>query len=308
MYGPEAEVKPSMLLRHLGYLTALARERHFARAALACDVSQPALSAALRQLEEEFGVPIVERGNRFVGFTPEGELVLTWARGTLAEYDTLRQKIGGSGAPRGRLRLGVIPTVVPMMPDLCARFAADHPRVTIVERSLTSTEIVRELADFELDGGITYLDGEPLGALRTLPLFRETYVLVTPAGGPFDGAAQVTWREAAELPLCLQETSMQNRRILDGLFAQAGATPIVGLETNSIYAVCAHLRRGTWSSVVPAAFVPWIVPAAVDVFPLVEPVVSKSIGLVVCERATQPPVIDAFWKAGESWSAGRVAR
>jgi hypothetical protein len=101
---------------------------------------------------------------------------------------------------------------------------------------------------------------------------------------------------------------MQNRRILEGLFAQAGVTPAVGLETNSIYAVGAHVPRGKWSSVVPEAFVPWIAPAPIDVFGLVEPVVSKSIGLVVCERTTEPPVLDAFWTASEIWSTDRVAR
>jgi len=298
----QARKLPTMLLRHLRYLTALARERHFARAALACDVSQPALSAALRQLEEELGVAIVERGNRFLGLTREGELVLAWARQTLAEYDTLLQQLAGTSGPlRGRLRLGAVPTAIPIMPDLCSEFAAAYPQVAVLERSMTSIDIVRELHEFELDGGVTYLDGEPLGSVRTLPLFRERYVLVTPQGGEFAGASGVTWRDAARLPLCQQEPSMQNRRILDGLFAQAQVQPAVGLETNSIYAVCAHVRRGAWSSIVPEVFVPWILPAPVDVIPLIDPIVSKSIGLVVPERTAQPPIVAAFWATCEAW-------
>jgi DNA-binding transcriptional LysR family regulator len=134
-------------------------------------------------------------------------------------------------------------------------------------------------------------------------LYREEYALVTPRGGPFSGAPAVAWRDAAALPLCLQDASMQNRRILDGLFAQADVHATVGLETNSMFAVCAHVRRGTWSSIVPKAFVPWIEAAAVDVFDLTEPVVSKLIGLVVAQRAAMPPLVAAFWESCERWSA-----
>jgi DNA-binding transcriptional LysR family regulator len=297
----------AMLLRHLEFLSALARERHFARAAQVCDVSQPALSGAIRQLEEELGVAIVERGNRFLGLTREGEVVLAWARKTLAERDVLLQEIAAAtGHLRGRLRLGVVPTVIPVMPDLCAGLAAEHPDVTLIERSMTSIDIMNALHDFELDAGITYLDGEPLGNVRALPLLRERYVLVTPLGGPFDGAPSVTWTEAARLPLCLQEPRMQNRRILDAVFAEANVQPAVGLETNSIFAVCAHVRRGTWSSIVPEVFVPWIAPAPVAVIPLVDPVVIKSIGLVVAERTAPSPVVAAFWAHCERWPATAV--
>lgn len=295
-----------MLLRHLTYLTALARERHFARAAIACDVSQPALSAALRQLEEELGVAIVERGNRFHGLTREGEFVLAWARRTLADHEALLQQLAGTSGPlRGRLRLGVIPTVIPVMPELSAGFAAAYPQVLVSERSMTSIDIVRDLQEFELDGGVTYLDGEPLGNVRALPLYRERYVLATPKGGPFDGAGAVTWRDAAGFRLCQQDQSMQNRRIIDGVFAQVGVEATVGLETNSIYTVCAHIRQGTWSSIIPEAFIPWVAAEPVAVFPLVEPDVSKSIGLVVPERMTQPPIVAAFWATSEAWRAGR---
>ena len=89
-----------MLLRQLEYLVALARERYFARAAAACYVSQPSLSAAIRKLEHELDVPIVRRGRRFEGLTPEGERVLPWAHRILAERDALRHELS---AMRGGL-------------------------------------------------------------------------------------------------------------------------------------------------------------------------------------------------------------
>ena len=82
-----------MIIRHLQYLTALARERHFARAAAACKVTQPTLSAGIKQLEESLGVLLVERGQRYVGVTPEGERTLAWAQRVLADYSGLRQEL-----------------------------------------------------------------------------------------------------------------------------------------------------------------------------------------------------------------------
>ena len=98
---------------------ALAKERHFARAAAACHVSQPTLSAAIQQLEAELGVPIVKRGQRFQGLTNEGRLVMEAAQRMVSERDRLRQLLrerhdGFSGT----LRIGVLGSTVPLLkPD-----------------------------------------------------------------------------------------------------------------------------------------------------------------------------------------------
>ena len=120
-----------MLIRQLEYLVALASERHFARAAERCGVSQPTLSAALRQLEGDLGTAIVERGTRFRGFTADGEVVLSWARRMLADEVGMRQELDASrGTLKGRLRLGVIPSTNAVVPYLSASFASEHPEVS----------------------------------------------------------------------------------------------------------------------------------------------------------------------------------
>jgi hypothetical protein len=99
-----------MLFRQLEYFVALARERHFARAASACHVSQPALSESIRKLEHELKVPLVRRGQKFEGLTPEGERLVHWARRILADCDALKQEVSvlQTGLV-GELRLGVVP-------------------------------------------------------------------------------------------------------------------------------------------------------------------------------------------------------
>jgi DNA-binding transcriptional LysR family regulator len=280
-----------VLLRHLHYLVAVATEHHFARAAESCGVTQPTLSNGIKQLEAELGLLIVRRGRRFQGFTPEGKRVLEWARLIVSDCASLTQEaaISREGLV-GRLRLGAIPTALPIVPALTAPFALEHPRVLVTVWSHTSIDIQAGLDDFSLDAGVTYLDNEPLAGVRAIPLYRERYFLFTAAGGPLGRRKSVTWREAAEAPLCLLTPDMQNRRILDAHFLEAGAAPRPSLETNSVVTLCSHLRSGQWSSVLPQSFFPLFGdPSGLRAIPVVEPDVSHSVGLVVPGREPLTP-------------------
>lgn len=291
----------TMLLRHFEYLTALARERHFAHAAQACFVSQPALSAGIRKLEAEFGVLIVQRGNRFLGFTPEGEQIVGWAERVLAERDSLLQNVSSTGTDlTGRLRIAAIPTVLSSLSMLTVPFRDTYPRTQVTVASLTSIEIQRQLLHYDADVGITYVDNEPItGGLCSYPLYRERYVLLT--GDEFPGRSTVTWWEAAQRPLCLLTPDMQNRRILNTAFRSAEAEPQPAIETNSVTALCAHVRDGGWSTVMPHAwFHLFDPPAGLRALQLVEPDVTQTIGLVTREAEQEPALVQAFRKLADT--------
>ncbi|MDP4590082.1 MAG: LysR family transcriptional regulator, partial [Burkholderiaceae bacterium] len=107
------------LLISLKYLVALDDHHHFGRAALACHVTQPALSNALRALEDYYGLAIIKRGRNFAGFTPEGNQVLSSARRVLHEQALLKQDLEStSSQPKGHILIGAVPTAIP----LAARF------------------------------------------------------------------------------------------------------------------------------------------------------------------------------------------
>src|SRR5208282_5256538 len=163
-----------MVLRQLEYLVALAREKHFGRAAEACHVAQPTLSAALRLLEEDLGAPLVERGHRFVGLTPQGRRALEHAQRILAESENMRRGLEEFGRGlSGRLRFGAIPTALPIVSQLTGPFHSKHPGVTVAVLSMTSKDIERRIEAFELDVGLTYLDAEPIERVRAKPVCAE---------------------------------------------------------------------------------------------------------------------------------------
>ncbi|WP_330461479.1 LysR family transcriptional regulator [Streptomyces sp. NBC_00820] len=272
-----------MLFRQLEYLVALSREHHFARAASACFVSQPALSEGIRKLEEELDVPLVRRGRKYEGLTPEGERIVVWAQRILADRDALRDEVGAlrSGLS-GRMRIGSIPTASAAVSELTGPFCTEHPLVTVeVIADLQSEDILRQLQNFEIDAGITYLPEDLSDNFHAIPLYQERYVLLITAADGLAHQSKATWAEAARLPLCLLTEAMQGRRVLDDVFTQAGAAPSPRIETDSVAALFAHVRTGRWASIVPHA---WLhvfgVPHGMRAVPLVEPSWTMPVGLV----------------------------
>ena len=286
-----------MQLRQLEYLVALARERHFARAAAACWVSQPTLSDGIRTLESELGVAIVRRGQRYQGLTPEGERLLDFARRLLHERDELLRDLGPrSQGLSGRLRIGAIPTSLPPLPLVTTPFRQRHPGVDLTILSLSSAEIDRQLKTFDLDAGLTYLDGDPLGNVRKLALYEERYLLLASEDVMSEDRDAIGWAEAAELPLCLLTRDMQNRRIVDGLFRAAGAVASPRIETNSISTLLSHVRSGSLRERRPADVVAALRDTARNAgsFPLLGAESASRIGLVWLDSDPEPYVDEGF--------------
>jgi DNA-binding transcriptional LysR family regulator len=284
------------LIDKLEFLLSLARERHFGRAAEACGVTQPTLSAGIKQLEDSMGVLLVNRGSRFHGLTPEGERVLDWARRIVGDTRSMREEIKTlRHGLTGRLRLAAIPTALAMVQALTTPFRERHPHVQFSIFSRTSIDILDLLENLEIDAGLTYLDNEPLGRVNTVPLYRESYRLLTSADAPLGDRDKVTWAELAQVPLCLLTPDMQNRRIIDRLLKMAGADSRPMLESDSMILLFSHVRTGRWASVMPAKLAETLgLTETIRAIPIVEPDEVHTVGLVVPEREPMTPLAAAL--------------
>ena len=155
------------MIDKLEFVLALAREKHFGRAAEACGVTQPTLSAGVKQIEEQMGVLLVNRGSRFRGFTPEGERVLDWARRIVGDSRAMREEINSlRHGLSGRLRIAAIPTALAMVTALTTPYRERHPNVQFTIWSRNSIEILELLENLEIDAGITYVGNEPIGRVE----------------------------------------------------------------------------------------------------------------------------------------------
>ncbi|CAM3982586.1 MULTISPECIES: LysR family transcriptional regulator [Tsukamurella] len=244
-----------MLFRQLEYFVALARERHFARAASACYVSQPALSEAIRKLERELDVPLVVRGSSFEGLTPEGQRLVPWARRILADRDALEHEVTALRTGlTGELDLGVIPAAATAVALLTDPFCSAHPLVRVrIRAGLRSSEVVERIRRYELDAGIVYSDGTDLDGLTVTPLYTDRHVLVAREDLLPEGEGTVSWTDAAQLPMCLLHKGMRGRDLIDEVAQAHGARFAPRLESDSVATLLAMVGAGRWATIVPRA-------------------------------------------------------
>jgi DNA-binding transcriptional LysR family regulator len=284
------------MIDKLEFLLALAREKHFGRAAEACGVTQPTFSAGIKQLEDTLGVLLVQRGSRFHSFTPEGERILEWARRIVGDSRAMRQEIRAlKHGLAGHIKIAAVPTALAMVAALTTPYRARHPNVSFTVLSRTSIEILTLLENLEIDAGLTYLDNEPLGRVQAVPLYREHYMLLTAAESPLGDRDQVTWAEVGTIPLCLLTPDMQNRRIIDRMLRDAGCEPSPTLESDSMILLFAHVRTGRWASVMPAKLAETLgLTETIRAIPIVGGAAHPTIGLVVPHREPMTPLTAAL--------------
>lgn len=290
---------------------ALAEARHFRRAAEACGVSQPSLSAAIKALEADLGAPLVRRGARFQGLTPEGERVLVWARRIVADARQMRAELRDRGRGlTGTLRLGAIPTALAHAGRLLKPLLDRHPdlRVSVIARS--SEDIRHGIEALTLDAGLTYLDNEPLGRVAALPLYREGYRLLVAQDDPLAARSALDWADLAGVRLCLLDASMQNRRIVDARLAAAGVSAPVALVSNSMLALAGQVLAGGWACVVPEAAARLFSGDGLAAVPIREPagVRGVMVGLIAPDRDPPLPAVAALWEVARGGPRGRAAR
>ena len=276
------------LLSSMRYLVALHEHQHFGRAATACHITQPALSNALRALEKEFDVVIVKRDRNYAGLTPEGERVLATAQTMLHEQALLHQELRSDALqPRGGLRVGAVPTAMPVAARFAAQLQARHPGIVPTVLSLSSADLENGLEDLSLDLGLGYTERMVLHNTRLLawPQYTEHYFLLRRAATPgLDGlriGPSITWKAAASLPLCLLTPDMHNRHIVDAAFTMAGLPVKPAMETNSVLTLALSVAAGSVCSILPGALVGAVRDnRALEAQPLSSPEVRTPIGFM----------------------------
>jgi DNA-binding transcriptional LysR family regulator len=242
-----------VLFRQLEYFVAVAREKHFARAAEACYVSQPALSASIAKLERELNVTLINRGHAFEGLTPEGERLVVWARRILAEKDAFKAEAAAiQSGITGTLRLGTEPTASTTLALPVAAFCAAHPLAKVeVDSRMSATELHRQLREFELDAAIAHFGPEDRDSLAVVPLYEERYIVMASDDRLIPRNQVMTWADAAQLPLALLTPDMRIRQMIDAACAESGVEAMPQVETDSIASLYAHVGVGEWATIVP---------------------------------------------------------
>jgi DNA-binding transcriptional LysR family regulator len=284
------------MIAKLEMFLAVAKHEHFGRAAESLGITQPTLSTGIRQLEEMLGVQLIFRGHRYGGLTPEGQRALVWARQLVSDTRTFREEMRTARhGLSGHVRLAVIPTALTWAATLSARFAETHPNVRFSILSRPSIEILGMLENLDIDAGLSYLDNEPLGRVVTVPIYRERYTLVCRTDSDMAQKERVRWADLAGRRLCLLTPDMQNRRIINQNFMNAGVTPEAQVESNSTLVLASHVRQGDWLTILPSDMADVLaVGPDLCVRPMDGQTATHSVGLIAPHREPHTPVLAAL--------------
>lgn len=277
-----------MLIRHLEFLVTLAEEGHFGRAADLCGVSQPALSLAIRKLEEDLGAPLILRGKRFMGLTAEGEKAVRWGQKILNDYGSLRDDLhnrrkGGLG---GTLRLGVVAEAMALCPPLTARFEARNPLAAIAVTLLTAEEITARIVQGGLDGGLLRMPARRIAGVSVTPLGPVAPRFACRADHPLAPDESIAWDLAATQPLCVPTGAFTAQ------LAAHRIRPAVSCDT--LDGVLAHLRTGLWCAVVPDSCAALLAPADDLVLRPMTGEPEQTLGLALPDRDPVGPMVQAL--------------
>jgi DNA-binding transcriptional LysR family regulator len=274
-----------LIIRNFEYLLALNKERHFARAAAACRVSQPTLSAGIKQLEEDMDVLIVRRGQRFDGFTLEGERVLAWAQQMMEDCLRLRhelQRLRDHGM-EGPFRLGMLPATSALASVLSVAFAEKFPAFRISIETGDATHLLHAFKRREVDVALTYV-GEGLDAYA---LYRERMFLFT--RGTAGERRRVAWTDVTSLPLCLLQSAVP--RAAETQLEKAGKVTY----TDSASVLAAHVGTGRWSTVLPQSLAMVLTGTpALRALAVAAPGGQANVGFMTIKSDPLPAAIHAF--------------
>lgn len=195
-----------MNLRDLKYLVALADHKHFGHAAAACFVSQPTLSTQIKKLEDELGVPLVERAPRKVMLTPAGRDAAERARRIVAEVEQMKEAARRSQDPEaGTVRLGIFPTLGPyLLPHVVPRIRSRFPQLELLLVEEKSDVLLSRLREGKLDAGLLALPLQD-DQLHTEFLFEEPFLLAVPEAHPLASRDSLSLGELSNQQLLLLE-------------------------------------------------------------------------------------------------------
>jgi LysR family cyn operon transcriptional activator len=282
-------------LRHIRYFVATSEALSFTRAARQLNVSQPALSHSISQLEERLGSKLFERSVRGIRLTPAGKVFEKTARRVLREISTGAQLVAEStGRIAGEIRLGFVNSVnISWLPMMIGRFLRKYPQLKFSVESIDISELARRLLDERLDIGVGFLEGNRQ-SLKTLELFVENLVVIANRKLAIKNFRSMNLEDVARFPLVLLRTGFCTRELIEAGLGRNEIQPDILAEFDSIDAIVSCVQEVAAISVLPEHACHWRAYPDVKVIPLSGDRWKRSVGLITPRVATPLPAVSCF--------------
>ncbi|WP_035051944.1 LysR substrate-binding domain-containing protein [Andreprevotia chitinilytica] len=293
-----------MTLTEFRYIVAVARERHFGRAAASCFVSQPTLSVAVKKLEDELGVTLFERSAGDVTLTASGERIVEQAQRVLEEVQVVKQLAEQGKDPlAGPLRLGIIYTISPyLLPCLIPALREKAPQMQLLLEENYTSRLAEMLKQGEIDIAIV---AEPFfeSGVSTQPLYDEPFVVATPKGHPWEKLKRIDSEKLSEENVlllspgnCFRDHVLQTCPDLNRESLPAGSLQRT-LQGSSLTTIRHMVAGGIGVTVLPATSVTAADEALLTIRPFVEPAPTRRVIMAWRKNFPRMAAVEALRQA-----------
>ncbi len=276
-----------MDIKQLKYLIALEQTKHFGQAAALCHITQPTLSMRLRSLEEELDLELIQRSQRFEGFTEAGERILAWAKTVLAAHDGLQAEAANyRGQLVGSLRLGIVPLASQNPMQLINPLALAFPELRFEILSMTTEQIIDKLNRNQLDLGMCYVDQVNTNLFELIEL-ESTKLGVLLDDRHFDfSESELLWESLNNIPLGMLSKGMHYRHSIDISLISKGVTPQTVIESNSTFHLIKAVTSGLCCAIMPLNCGLEKLSSTLRIIPIENAFVNAPLGLL--KRKQEP--------------------
>jgi DNA-binding transcriptional LysR family regulator len=282
-------------LRHVLTFVCLAETQSFRRAAERLRLSQPAVSAHIRDLERQFGVPLVHRTTRRVALTAEGKAFAARAKRALDELDMASQDLRDLAAVhRGRVVVAcILPMMASLVPRIVRRIKGDHPALAVEIRDGLSGEVLQLVARGDADFGI---GPRPMASdLAFEHLQRDHYVVALPEGHLLSGRVAVSLDELQGIPLVAMRHHSNARQVLERTIQERGQPMLrPSFEVHHLFSIGRMVEAGLGIAVLPQSAIPLIAGAKIVTVAIRSPRIFRDIGFITRREYQYSPAARTF--------------
>ncbi|MBF2981091.1 LysR family transcriptional regulator, partial [Pseudomonas aeruginosa] len=268
-----------MTVKQLRAFLAVAQSLSFAQAGERLHLSQPALSLAIKSLEESLGGPLLERTTRSVSLTPEGETLLPLALRLLADWDNTEELLRQHFTLQlGKVSIAAMPSFAGnLLPLVLKTFRERHPRVNVAVHDVINEQVLEMVRNRRVELGIAF-EPESLENLEFTPFYSDRFVAVVPTGSPLSGQERISWRELLGEPfITLQRPSAVRLLLEESVAAEHGRLP-VAFESHQLVTVGRMVAQGLGVSAVPTLCIQQMQELGARCLPLYAPQVQRRVG------------------------------
>ena len=281
-------------IRHLRAFIAVAEHQHFTNAAEAIHISQPALSALVRQLESDLAVTLLDRNTRNVELTQIGREFYEIAQKTIATFDEALTHIADYGTfRRGRITIAALPSLASsLLPKFVHDFAREHPRICISILDLPGDDVIEAIRTKRADIGLTHTQAD--ADMTCNPIMSDRLILV---GAPQHAKQQngrIRWKSLGNEPIIAMARGTTIRALIDAAAASAKTTLNIVIEPRLLPTAIAFAEQGFGSAILPSTIMPSTSLDNCRQFELTAPTMTREISMIHLARSPLPPAARAM--------------